>query len=147
MSHANVLHRLRGERRGAALPRESAAELGENGMEPDPLDPANAEREQRPLVLEPAELPLDRGATSIERLPALCLARDQGMQPVGLDPPRAGLALASRAAPLRRAARGIGPGEGPRPMLALRRAVVAALPSGVPTEPVKSNETAGVRIQ
>ena len=76
-------------------------------MEPNPLDAPNAEREQRPLILEPAELALDGPTAPVERLPPLRLARDKGMQPVGLDPGRAGATLAGRAAPLGRAARGV----------------------------------------
>ena len=39
-------------------------------MEPHPLDPSHAERQQRPLVLQAPELPLDRGAA-----PAGCQPR------------------------------------------------------------------------
>ncbi len=53
--------RLRRDRSGTRS-TECAGQLGEDrqvGMEPDPLDPAHAEREQRPLVLQASELPLD----------------------------------------------------------------------------------------
>ncbi len=40
-------------------------------MQPHPLDASHAEWEQRPLILEPAELALDGPATSVERLPPL----------------------------------------------------------------------------
>jgi hypothetical protein len=41
--------------------------------------------------------------STVEALPAQRLARDEGVQPVGLDPDGRGLALAGRTAPLRRA--------------------------------------------
>ena len=44
-------------------------------MESDSLDPTDAQREQRPFMLEPAELPLDRATVSIERPEAQSLAR------------------------------------------------------------------------
>ncbi len=53
-------------------------------MEPNPLDPARPEREQRPLVLQATELAPTDPRPRLERLPALRLARDKGMQPVGL---------------------------------------------------------------
>jgi hypothetical protein len=64
---------------------------------------------------------------AVERLPPLRLARDQSVESVGRDPRRGGLALAGRAAPLGRTARGIGPGERPLTVLAGRRAMIAAL--------------------
>ena len=51
-------------------------------------------------MLEPAELTLDGRAAPVEALPAQSLARDEGMQPVSLDPDRRVLALAGRAAPV-----------------------------------------------
>ena len=39
-------------------------------MKPDALDPTDAQRQQRPLVLQAPELPLDRGAA-----PAGCQPR------------------------------------------------------------------------
>src|SRR5580658_8822516 len=49
------------------------------------------------------------------------------MQATRLDPDRAGLALAGRAAPLARAARDVGPGKGPLAVVAGRRLVLAVL--------------------
>ena len=109
-------------------------QFGENrqvGMEPHPLDPSHAQREQRPLILEPPELALDGATTSVERLPALRLSGHEGMQAIRLDPARAGLALTGRATPLGRATRRIGPGEGPRPVLAARRVRLPGLDAGV----------------
>jgi len=50
------------------------------------IQAANAEREQRPLILEPTELALDGGAALVELPPAGRLARDQRMQTVSLAP-------------------------------------------------------------
>jgi hypothetical protein len=47
------------------------------------------------------------------------------VQAVGLDPDRSGLALASRATPLRRLAAVVGPGEPPLAVVARRRLVLA----------------------
>ena len=59
---------LGGERQGS-LAGEPTRELGEDrqvGVEPDPIQSANAQGKQRPLVLEPAELPLDGTARAVE---------------------------------------------------------------------------------
>src|SRR4051794_9208043 len=56
---------------------ERAGELGEDrqvGVEPYPVDPANPERCERPVVLEASELALDCGAPLVELAPA---PRDQ----------------------------------------------------------------------
>jgi hypothetical protein len=42
--------------------------------------------EPRPFVLEPAELPFDRAARPVERLPPQRPARDEGVQPTGPNP-------------------------------------------------------------
>ena len=42
--------------------------------------PANAQREHRPLVLEHAELPLDRAALVVQALEPVGPARDQRVQ-------------------------------------------------------------------
>src|SRR6266487_1503587 len=73
-----------------------------------------------PLVLEPAELPLDRAALVVERLPAVGGPGDQGVQPVSLDPHRCRGTLAGRAAPLGRAPLDIGTRERPFAVLAGR---------------------------
>jgi hypothetical protein len=36
-------------------------------MQPDPLDPPDAQRAESPLVLEPAELAFDGGALPVEQ--------------------------------------------------------------------------------
>jgi hypothetical protein len=80
--------RLRRERYGAR-PGERAGKLGENrqiGMQPNTLQATDAERGQRPLMLEAAELPLDRPTRTVELRGARRVARDQRVQPVGLDP-------------------------------------------------------------
>lgn len=51
-------------------------------MEPDPIQPTDAQREQRPFVLEPAELVLDGSAAAVQLARALSLARDERVQPV-----------------------------------------------------------------
>ncbi len=85
---------------------------------------------KRPLVLEPPELALHGGATSVELAPPGRLARHERMQAVGLDPAQGGLTLARGAAPLARAALRIGPREDPLAVLARRRLVVAELDAG-----------------
>ena len=121
-------------------PCQRAGQLGEDrqvGMEPYAVEPSHAEWEQCPFVLEPPELALDRGAATVKRLPPLRLARHERMQAVGRDPLRRGLALAGRAAPLGRAARGVRPGE--RPLAVIADQVVAGCrmslggPIGTPT--------------
>ena len=64
------------------------------------LDSTNTHGREAPFVLEPAERPLDGGASPVEPLPAQRLAGDQRVQTVGLDPDRRGLALAGRTTPL-----------------------------------------------
>ena len=67
-----------GSKRDVARFGERAGELGEDrqvGVEPDPLQPADAERQQRPFVLEPAELALDGGAARVELAPARAVSR------------------------------------------------------------------------
>ena len=91
------------DRVGSRLP-ERAAKLGEDrqvGVKPDSLKAAYAQREQRPFVLEPSELALDGSTAAVQVARPLRVARDQGVQPVGLDPHARGLALARGAAPLR----------------------------------------------
>jgi uncharacterized protein (DUF433 family) len=63
---------------------EGAGELrqnGEVGVKLDALKAAHAEREQRPLVLQAAELALDGGAALVELSPPGRLARDERMKP------------------------------------------------------------------
>jgi hypothetical protein len=51
-------------------------------------------------MLEATKLALDRSALAVQVLESLALAWDERVQPVGTEPHRTGLALASRAAPL-----------------------------------------------
>ena len=83
-------------------------------MKPHPLQTTNPKREKGPLMLEPAELALNRSMAPVELAAALGLARDERMQPIRLDPHGHGLALADRAAPFRRLALEVGSGESPR---------------------------------
>ena len=79
---------LRRERYGSRS-TERAGELGEDrqvGVKPNPVPATDPERKQRPLMLEPPELPLDRAARAVKVARALGLARDERVQPVGLDP-------------------------------------------------------------
>jgi hypothetical protein len=46
-------------------------------VERDPFKPANAERCQPVLMLEPSELALDGGTSAVEVAPPLGLSRDQ----------------------------------------------------------------------
>ena len=97
----------------------------EVGVKPDALDAPNAERSEAVVVLQAAELALDGGAASVELAPPERLARDQRVQAVSLDPPARGLALASRAAPLRGLPLEVGTREGPDAVLTAWRLVVA----------------------
>lgn len=68
---------------------ECRGELGEHGqigMEPNTVHPTNTEGQQRPLVLQPTELPLDRPALVVQRLEPLGRPGHQRVQPVDLDP-------------------------------------------------------------
>lgn len=97
-----------------ARPREGAGELGEDrqvGVQPDPIQSTDAERGERPIVLEAAELALDGGAAAVKSREAGRLTRDQRVKAACLDPDRCGLALAGRAAPLARAALGVHPAK------------------------------------
>jgi hypothetical protein len=55
-------------------------------MQPDPLKATDAERRERPLVLEASELPLDSATGSVEVARAGGLSRDQRVEAVGFDP-------------------------------------------------------------
>src|SRR6266540_5166330 len=99
-------------------------------MELHALKAPDPQGQQRPLVLEPAVLPLDGATLAVELLPPVGPARDQGVQPGGTDPPAGGLALAGRAAPLGGLPLGVGPGERPGAVVAGGRAVLAGLDGG-----------------
>ena len=110
--------------------RPAPRELGEDrevGVQSHALDAAHAQRQQRPFVLQPSELALDGSTAAVERLGPLRVARDERVQPVGLDPCRLRLAFAGRAAPLGCLALVVGPGERPLAVLADARLVIAAL--------------------
>src|SRR5437763_11693403 len=136
---AQAIARLRGvdwplyrERYGSRS-GERGGEAGEDaevGVKLNLREPTDAERLQAPLVLEPAELPLHRSASSVEVAPPLRLARDQRVQAVGLDPAGSGLALAGSAAPLGLPALKVRACERPVVMLAGGRAMLAALYGG-----------------
>lgn len=69
--------------------RKATGQLGEDrqvGMEPDPIEPSDAELGERPFVLEPSELALDRTTPAVQVARPLRVARNQGVQPVSLDP-------------------------------------------------------------
>ncbi len=128
---------LRRERNGSRSVQRTR-QLGEDrqvGVEPDPLDSPNAEREQRPIILEPTELPLDCGAPSVERLSPLRLARHQGMKAVRLDPSGGGGALPGGAPPLGPRTPRVGTGEPPLPMFAGRRLLVPSRTSRLRQSP------------
>jgi hypothetical protein len=60
--------------------RQRGGELREDrqiGVQPNPVQPTDAERGERPIVLEASELALDGGAALVERAEAVGLARDQ----------------------------------------------------------------------
>src|SRR5690348_17073724 len=100
------------------------------GVQPNPVKTANAEREESPLMLEAAELTLDTAARGVQLLAALALARDERVQPVGLDPLRRRGADAGGAAPLGTTPLRVSASEHPLAMLAARRLVLAALGAG-----------------
>src|SRR5436190_7131873 len=78
-------------------------------------------------MLQPTELSFHGSASPVEVAPSLGLARDERVEAVGLYPTGCGLALAGRAAPLRRVSLRVRPGERPGSVLALWRAVLAPL--------------------
>jgi hypothetical protein len=77
-----------------------------------------AQRLQTIVVLQAAETPLDCAPASVEVAEPLALARDEWLQSRRLAPHACGLALASRAAPLRRVPFEVGSGERPLAVLA-----------------------------
>src|SRR5947208_1416478 len=94
-----MLARLRRERH-SPRPTERLRQPSEHcqvGVECDPLKTADAKRRKPVLILEPAELPLDGCAATVEAAPPLRLTRDQRVEAARLDPPARGLALAARA--------------------------------------------------
>jgi hypothetical protein len=110
--------------------QQRGGELGEDGQVYVQLHPDQSphpQREHRPLVLQVPELPLDRTALVVVALPPVGAARDQGVQPVGLESYGGGLALPDRAAPLGRAALGVRARERPLAVLARRGLVLACL--------------------
>ena len=82
-------------------------------MKGDLRQPANAERLQAVLILEPAELALDGGTSGVQVAEASSLARDQRVAPMVFDPDGLRLALPGGAAPLGGVALEIGTGERP----------------------------------
>ena len=80
-------------------PTREASEDCQVGVQANAVKPANAKREKGPLVLEPAELALDRSTRRVQRAAPLALAWDERMQPVGLDPLRRGCAESVGAPP------------------------------------------------
>lgn len=100
-------------------------------MQPDAGDLAHPQWQQRPSVLQGAELALNRAALVVERLEPVSLARDQWVQPTRLDQLRLRLALARGTAPLGRLALGVAACERSRPVLALRQRGLAAFTAGV----------------
>jgi hypothetical protein len=97
-------------------------------MKPDPIQPTNPQRQHRPLMLG---RPNSRSTAPREQYSfRLRCARDQGVQAVGLDPHGRRLALARRASPLRSLALEFGAREGPLPVLARGRLVVATDDNG-----------------
>ncbi len=70
-------------------------------MERDPIQTTDAERGERPLVLQAPELALDSSAALVELPPPGRLARHERVEAVGGYPPARGRALARGAAPLR----------------------------------------------
>jgi hypothetical protein len=83
-----TLRSLSRELDGACL-GECAGEPGEDaevGVKLDAIQATDDERCEAVFVLEPAELALDSGAAAVEVAESLCLARDERVASVGLDP-------------------------------------------------------------
>lgn len=78
-------------------------------------------------MLERSELTLDGSALAVKVVVALRFAWDERVKPACLAPHRAGLALASRAAPLGRLSLEVGTSEGPLAVRAVRRVGSATL--------------------
>jgi hypothetical protein len=133
---ANAAERARGRasttgryRKEAVLRRKgNGSGLGERHGEPrqdrqvsvqrHPLDPPHPKGQQRPFVLQPAELPLHGTTAAVESLPPGRLSRDEGVQPICLDPHAARRALTGGAAVLGRTTLGVRTGERPYAVLA-----------------------------
>jgi hypothetical protein len=121
--------RLRGDSKRPFM-REPTGELRQDGevhVKPHALDSTDAEGQHRPLVLDPAELAFDSSTAPVQLPAALGLARDEGVQAVGLDPHACRLALARRTAPLARAPLEVRACEDPHAMPTARRLVLSAL--------------------
>src|SRR5688500_3516140 len=93
-------------------------------MEAHASEATDTERQQRPFVLQPAELALDGTALAVQVAPPRRAAGNQRVQAVGFDPRRARLALAGGATPLRRTPLHVRASERPRPVLARRRTML-----------------------
>jgi len=120
---------LRGERNGSRS-GESLRQPGEHrevSVKLHTSKPANAEWSKSVPVLQGAELSFHRRATPVQVTPPLRLAWDERMEAGGLPPDGLRLARTCRAAPLGRAALGVGACERPSSVLTLRSKVVAAL--------------------
>ena len=92
------------------------------GVKPHAFDSADPQRQERSFVLQSSELALDRATLAVQRTEPLGVARDERVQPVGLDPNACRCAFAGRASPLRSVALVVvGPGERPYPVVARRR--------------------------
>lgn len=74
--------------------------VGQVGVQPDPCEPAHPQGGDTPPALQAAELPLHGGAGPVQLPPTVRVTRDERVQPVSLDPPGGGLALARQAPPL-----------------------------------------------
>src|ERR1035437_4615839 len=118
-THAS-LRRQRGLLRAVQRDRQ----LGEDRevrVKAHTLDPSHPQGSEAPFVLQPPEGSLYRRAAPVEAFEAQSLARDEGVQTVGLDPHRRGLALAGRAPPLGRVPLVVGSGKAPLAVLAAGR--------------------------
>src|ERR1035437_7834287 len=123
-THAS-LRRQRGLLRAVQRDRQ----LGEDRevrVKAHTLDPSHPQGSEAPFVLQPPEGSLYRRAAPVEAFEAQSLARDEGVQSVGLDPHRRGLALAGRAPPLGRVPLVVGSGKAPLAVLAAGRLVLSA---------------------
>jgi hypothetical protein len=114
---------LGGLRRERNSPRsgKSQAEAGEHyevGVKRDLGKSANAERGERILVLQAAELSFHGGASTVEVFPPFGLTRDERVTTASLDPLARWLALTSRATELGGAALEVGTRKRPLAMFA-----------------------------
>jgi hypothetical protein len=117
---------LRGEWNGtrSGVRQRQADEGGEVGVKRYPIQPAYPECGEPVVMLQVAELTLDRSTAPIEIAATLRLVRDKRVAATGLAPDGGRPTLVSRTATLGRLPAEVGSSKGPSSVPARRRAVV-----------------------